>query len=440
VSSANDRKQALLKVVKSATTAMDPEVATKSAIRVTDDTLHLGRSALKLGELGKVRVLAVGKAAVPMARGAIAALSTIIEDTLAITAHASGKQSFRVLTAGHPIPDSDSEKAAKAALHFVTGLGPHDRILLLLSSGAGSLMSLPVDGVDMKSEQKMFELLLRSGAPTSDLHIIRKHLSTIKGGFFLNAIAPASIITLALSDLPSDNVDTVSGGLANFDPSTFANALQIIEKYDLVAETPKPVMTYLRAGVEGKVPETPKPLLGKGAPPFWIIRSPRDLVNAAARACEAIGMATQMPFPLADNPIEEVARRYGSWVVQSRAKLLQRPLVLIGGGEPRVKVTGKGTGGRNQHLALLMARHLEGDKGAIFLGVASDGVDGHDKASGAFVTDATAAKAKDKKLNIDKALEKFDSFSIHDELGTALPGKPTETPVGDLHLICLEPG
>lgn len=420
---------------------MDPESATKSSIKVTDDTLWLGRTAIKLGELGKLRVLAIGKAALPMARGAHAALSTIIEDTLVITPYATtGKQPFKVITGPHPIPDSDSEKAAKAALDFVTGLGPHDRILLLLSGGSGSLLCLPPDGIDMRSKAKMTELLLRSGAPTADINTVRKHLSALKGGFFISAASPANIVTLAISDMPGDSADVISAGLATYDASTFAQALSTIEKYDLIADTPKPIMTYLRAGAEGKVAETPKPMLGRPAPPFWLIRSPRDLINSAARACESIGMATQLPFPLAEGPIEETARRYASWVAQARSKLLQRPLVLIGGGEPRIKVAGKGDGGRCMHLALLMAKHLDGDKGAIFIATSSDGIDGHPKASGAMVTDATAAKAKDKKVNLDKALEKFDSFTAHDELGTLLPGKPTETATGDLHLLCLEPG
>ncbi len=440
MSSVNDRKQALLKVVKSALTAMDPESATKASIRVADDTLHIGRTAMKLGELGKLRVLAIGKAAVPMARGAHAALSTIIEDTLAITSASSGKQPFRVISAGHPVPDSDSEKAARAALEFVSGLGPHDRVILLLSSGVGSLVCLPPDGIDLKSKQKMFELLLKSGAPAPELNTVRKHLSAIKGGFFLSAVSPASVITLVLSDMPNDSIDTISAGLASYDASTFAQALSVIEKHDLIAETPKPVMTYLRAGAEGKVAETPKPLLGRPAPPFWIIRSPRDLMNAAARACESIGMTTQLPFPLADGPVEEVARRYAAWIAQARSRLLQRPLVMIGGGEPRVRVAGKGTGGRCQHLALLMAKHIDGDKGAIFLATASDGIDGYEKSSGALVTDATVAKAKDKRMNPDKYIEKFDSFTFHDELGSNLPGKANETAVGDLHMLCLEPG
>jgi len=345
------------------------------------------------------------------------------------------------MTGGHPMPDSDSEKAAKAAIEFVSGLGPHDKVLLLLSSGVNSLISMPPDGVDLKSKQKMYEILGRTGALPSDLNIVRKHLSAIKGGFFLSAVAPANVITLCISDMPSDSIDTVSAGLATYDASTFAQALSVIEKLDLMGDTPKPVMTYLRAGAEGKVAETPKPLLGRPAPPFWIIRSPRDFMNAASRACESIGMNTQLPFPLADGPIEEVARRYGAWVAQARARLLQKPLVLIGGGEPRVKVTGKGTGGRCEHLALLMARHLDADpNGALFLAVASDGIDGHEGSSGALITDATAAKAKEKKINVDKLVEKFDSFTFHNELGTNLPGKATETAVGDLHMLCLEPG
>jgi glycerate 2-kinase len=228
--------------------------------------------------------------------------------------------------------------------------------------------------------------------------------------------------------------------LASFDASTFTQALSVIEKHDLIASTPKPVMTYLRAGAEGKVAETPKPMLGRASPPFWIIRSPRDLINAASRACSAIGMQTQLPFPLADGPIEEVARRYSAWLAQARSKLIQRPLVMVGGGEPRIKVGGKGDGGRCQHLAMLMAKSLAGDKGATFVAVASDGIDGHEKAAGAIVTETTADKAKDKRINLDKHVEKFDSLAFHSELGTLLPGKPTDTAVGDLHLLCLEPG
>lgn len=441
MASSKDRKEGLMKVVKSAIQAMDPEVSTKANIKITDDNLMLGRTQVKLGELGKLRILAVGKAAVGMARGAHGALSSIVEDTLVIAPNApSGKVPFKVIEGSHPVPDQNSEKAGKAALDFVTGLGPHDRVLVLLSGGASSLVCVPPDGIDLKAKAKMSEMLLRSGASIQEINIVRKHLSSIKGGFLLQAAQPAQMVTLAMSDVPNDTTDVIGSGLTSFDTSTFAQALQVIEKYDLMAETPKPVMTYLRAGAEGKVAETPKPMLGRNASPVHIVKGPRDLVAAAVRACEATGLQTQLPFPLADGPVEEVARRYGAWVSQTRSKLLQRPLVLIGGGEPRVRVTGKGDGGRCQHLALLMARYLDGDKGATFIATATDGIDGHDKASGACVTEATYKKAKDKKLAPEKYVERFDSYNFHDEVGTLLPGKATETNVGDLHLLCLEPG
>lgn len=441
VTSSKDRKENLLKIVRSAIMAMDPEVTTKANIKITEDTLLLGRTSLKLGELGKLRILAIGKASLGMARGAHSALSTIVEDTLVITPQApTGKLPFKVMTGTHPIPDAASEKAGKAALEFVSGLGPHDRVLVLLSGGASSLVCVPPDGIDLKSKAKMGELLLRSGASIQEINIVRKHLSSIKGGFLLQAAMPAQMVTLAMSDVPNDTTDVIGSGLTSFDTTTFAQALQIIEKFDLITETPKGVMTYLRAGAEGKVAETPKPMLGKQASPVHIVKGPRDLVAAAARACEATGLHTQLPFPLADGPVEDIARRYGAWVVQTRAKLLQRPTVLIGGGEPRVKVTGKGEGGRCQHLGLLMSKYIDGDKGATFIAVATDGIDGHEKAAGACVNESTAKKARDKKMVPEKYAERFDSFAFHDELGTVLPGKATETNVGDLHLLCLEPG
>ena len=436
----NDRKQALLKIVKSAIQAMDPESATKGSIRVEGDVVYLAKTPIKLGELGKLRVLAIGKAAIGMARGAHAALSSIIEDTLVVSNVSPRGSGFKIVEGAHPLPDSSSEKAGRAVLEFVSGLGPNDRVLVLLSAGAATMVCSPPDGVDLKSKAKMTELLQRSGAPMNDVNVVRKHLSSIKGGFLLQAAAPAQLITLAISDIPNDYTDAMSAGLTSYDSSTFAQALQIIEKYDLVADTPKPVMTYLRAGAEGKVAETPKPVIGRTAPPVHIIRSPRDLVSAASRACEATGMAPQLPYPLADGPIEEVARRYGMWMHQARSKLLQRPIVLVGAGEPRVTVTGKGIGGRCEHLALLMVKYLDGDKGATFVASATDGIDGHEASSGAAITDQTAKKARDKKLLPEKLAEKFDSYKFHDEMGTSLPGKATETAVGDLHLLCLEPG
>ncbi len=441
MASANDRKQALLKIVKSAIQSMDPEMSTKSAIRIDGDSVILGKTPLKLGELGRLRVLAIGKAAVGMAKGAHAALSTIVEDTLVITNDTGRGSGFKVIEGSHPLPDAASEKAGKAVLEFVGGLGPHDRVLVLLSGGASAMACVPPDGIDLRSKSKMTELLLRSGASIGEINIVRKHLSSLKGGFLLQAASPAQIITLAISDVPNnDNADSIGSGLTSYDSSTFAQALSIIERYDVVADTPRPVMTYLRAGAEGKVAETPKPLIGRAAPPVHVIRSPRDLVNAASRACENTGMTAQLPYPLADGPIDEIARRYGAWVHQTRSKLLQRPVVLVGGGEPRVRVTGKGEGGRCQHLAMLVAKYIDGDKGATFVAAATDGIDCVEKSSGAAVNDQTAKKARDKKISIDKYAERFDSFKFHTELGTMLPGKPTGTNVGDLHLLCLEPG
>lgn len=444
MTTANDRKQLLLKIAKAATQAMAPDVAVKQAIKIEQDNIVLGKTEIPLGRLGRLKVLAIGKAALGMAQGAHEVLSVIIADTLVITHEVPPKKlPYKVIQAAHPLPDERSQAAAAAVLNFVKGSGPDDVLLVLLSGGSSSLLCAPVSGVDLKSKAKMTDLLLRSGAAIPEINVVRKHLSSIKGGYLLSAVQPAQLVTLAISDVPGDSPEVIGSGLVTCDTSTFAQALQIIEKYDLVADTPKTVMHHLRLGAEGKIPETPKPQLLVRAAPFYIIRQPRDLINAAARACESMGIVTALPFALLQTPVEDVARRYAAWVHQARSRLIQRPIIMIAGGEPSVKVASKvkAEGGRCQHLALLMAKYLEDDKGASFLALATDGADCMEEVAGAYVTEQTAKKAaKDKKLVIDKVAEKYQSYLFHSAMGTLLPGKPTGTNVGDLHLLCLEPG
>lgn|GEM_PF-5356748 len=443
MTSFNERKQILNKILKSVIHSMNPKVALKNAIKLTDQTLLLGKANFKLNDIGKIKVLALGKSAVPMFEGMEEACSLFqhkIVERLVISPFAQKKTPEHIKLSPYPYPDDSAEKLAQDALLFARDLKQEDLLIVLASGGVHGQLSLCPQGIDIKAKAKMLELLSKAGATHLDTNILMKHLSGFEGGTLLGNQSKTQVVILYTTDQSQESADTIAGGLFSPDASTFTQALKIIETYDLVADTPKNVMNHLRAGAEGKIPDTLKPQIGKAGAHAYCIRNPRDMVNVAARACESTGMLPQMPYPIIEYNIEDVARRYTAWIHQARSRLIQRPIILVGGGKPRLKLSGKAQGGRCQHLALLMAKPIAEDKAATFAAMASDGMDGVQDIGGAMLSTQTMQKAKEKKINPDKYIGKFDSYQFHEDLGTHISSKPTEVSLGDLHLLCLEPG
>jgi glycerate-2-kinase len=336
--------------------------------------------------------------------------------------------------ASHPLPDDRSVGLGARALGIAREAAADDVLLVLISGGASSLLAGPADGITLADKRATVQQLLMAGAPIGELNAVRKHLSAIKGGQ-LAAATRARMCALLISDVVGDDPSVIASGPTVADPSTFADALAVLERRGGAAAYPAGVSERLRRGAAGAVAETPKP--GDAVFDRTMTRVIGGLRNAMAAAGEA---ATALGYRvvIVDAPIVGDARGAARDVAAhvGAARRGGTPLCVISGGETTVTVRGTGRGGRNQELALALAPHLNafgGDVAAICAG--TDGVDGPTDAAGAYVDATTLNRAAAAGLDAERFLNNNDSYGFFDRLGNLIRTGPTGTNVGDIQIV-----
>ena len=384
---------------------------------------------------GRTVVIGAGKAAGAMAKA--------VEDNwwgplsgLVITRYEHGTdcRSIEVVEAGHPVPDAAGQQAARRMLGLVSGLTSEDLVLCLISGGGSSLLTLPASGVSLEDKQAVTRALLKSGTPISEINCVRKHLSAIKGGRLALAAAPASVVTLIISDIPGDNPATVASGPTVPDPTTRRDALGILANYAI--DIPEAVRRWL----EDPQSETPKP----GDPGFErvqnrIIATADDALKAAAHAAE---LAKVRPIVLGgaiQGEARDVAREHArlAFKCMRRGDPARPPCVLLSGGETTVTVAGAGRGGRNTEYLLALALEFNGMSGHAALACDTDGIDGTERNAGAIIEADTLARARDNDISPEDALARNDAYRFFHALGDLVTTGPTRTNVNDFRAILL---
>ena len=389
---------------------------------------------------GRLVLLAVGKAAVAMAGAAEARLGTRLSEGLVVTTAPAPSTSeplmSRVRVAGHPVPDKRGLGAAREAEALLDGLGRDDVLLLLLSGGASALLPAPSLGLRLEHKARTTSLLLRAGATIQELNTVRKHLSRLKGGGLARRAAPARVFSLVLSDVVGDDLSTIASGPTVPDPTTFAEALGVLEKRRVLLKVPLPVRRHLEAGARGQAPETPK----SGDPAFrrtvtHVIGGNRRSVRAAAREASRLGLRPVILTTRLEGEAREVALCLVA-ILREGAET-RRPTCLLAGGETTVTVLGEGRGGRNQELAVAAAQPLDGfSVPAVVASLATDGIDGMSDAAGGVADDQSVRRAKALGLPSPGAfLERSDSRSFLGPLGDLILTGPTGTNVVDITVL-----
>jgi glycerate 2-kinase len=341
---------------------------------------------------------------------------------------------------GHPIPDSRSVAAARRALEVASAATADDLVVVLLSGGASALMALPVDGVTLAGKQETVRRLLLGGASIDELNAVRKHLSAIKGGR-LAAASRAAVVTLAVSDVVGDDLSVIGSGPTVPDPSTFADALDVLDRRGGRDVYPREVVTWLERGASGTVSETPKPddaRLERSR--ARIIGGRMTAVDGAAHAARSRGYHVHV---IGDPIVGEAREAARSFAADVRAALesLARPACVIGAGETTVHVKGNGVGGRNQEFALALLPFIA-DLGrsaprVVAGSIVTDGIDGPTDAAGAIVDSTTAGRAVDRRLDPQGFLDNNDSYHFFSVLDDLLRTGPTGTNVGDLQVALI---
>ncbi|QTX32150.1 glycerate kinase [Aminithiophilus ramosus] len=380
---------------------------------------------------GRVVVIAVGKAAWPMAAVARKILGDRVTAGLVVTkeGHGGGELGpWTIVEAGHPLPDRRSEEAAARALDGVSGLGEDDVVLLLLSGGGSALMEKPLPGLSLDDLASLTDRLLRRGADIVEINSLRKRLSAVKAGRLARAAFPAQVLTLALSDVLGDRLDSIASGPAWPDGTTSEEALAVARRYGLELS---PVME------ERLKEETAKALPNVEG---HVIGGVSHLCRAAADEARRRGFSPLLLTTSYDGEARELGRLFGSVareIVRSGHPVAPPCAVLVGG-ESVVHVRGGGRGGRNQECALAAARSLDGMEGVAFLALGSDGTDGPTDAAGGLVDGGTWRRLAAAGLDGRALLDDNDAYRALEAAGDLLRTGPTGTNVNDLALLLVE--
>ncbi|HWP27189.1 MAG TPA: glycerate kinase [Xanthobacteraceae bacterium] len=392
---------------------------------------------------GRLIVLAAGKAAGSMTVAAERHyLDTCRIEPGRMMGHAVSRHGYgratRVVTmaeAGHPIPDAAGIAAAERALALAGQAGRDDLVLVLLSGGASANWIAPAPGVSLQDKQAVTHALLLSGATISEINVVRKHLSRIKGGRLAVKAQPARVVTLAISDVPGDSPTVIGSGPTVGDPSTLEEARAIAEKYRL--ELPQPVARALfDPGNETPKPHDPAFTNTE----FHLVARPRDAFQAAENVVRAAGLECVRLGEHLEGEAEVLAVEHARLARELQAQ--GRRAVILSGGELTVTVRGRGRGGPNQHYALALALALDGTPGIAALAADTDGTDGgagspHDPA-GAFVDETTLARARALGLDPAAFLNDSDSTAFFAQLDDLLMTGPTYTNVNDFRAILVD--
>ncbi len=389
---------------------------------------------------GRLVILAAGKAAGSMTQVAEQRYFELPQERLAglaVTRHGYGRPTQRipVIEAGHPIPDKIGVSAAKRALALADAVDADDLVLVLLSGGASANWIAPVSGLTLEAKQAVTRALLKSGANIAEMNAVRKHLSRIKGGRLAKRAHPAKVVTLAISDVPGDDPAVIGSGPTVPDPTTLADAREVVSRYRL--ELPEAVAHALSDPAN----ETPKPGddIFRGAN-YRIVARPADALRAAAERATAAGYECVMLGDRLQGEAREVAAEHAQLALELRAQ--NRRATILSGGELTVTLRGKGRGGPNQEYALALAIHLNEAAGIAALAADTDGTDGGggrpDDPAGAFVNPTTVKRAREAGLDPAAFLADNDSTGFFNGIGDLFRPGPTFTNVTDFRAIVVD--
>src|SRR5258706_5685994 len=346
--------------------------------------------------------------------------------------HAVPCRHISVIEAAHPVPDAAGTEAAARILELVSGLGPDDLVLCLVSGGGSALLVLPAPGLSLADKRDVTAALLKSGATIGEINTVRKHLSAIKGGRLAAAAAPARLVTLAISDVPGDDPATIASGPTVPDPTTFADARAVLERDRIMP--PEPIARHLSAARD----ESPKPGDARLArAEYAMIARPLGSLQAAATVARAAGVTPLILGDALEGEAREVGRTMAGIAhsVAHHGTPVKPPAVLLSGGETTVTVRGHGRGGRNAEFLLGLGLALDAHPPIHALACDTDGIDGTETNAGALWTPDSVARARALGLDPAKMLDDNDAYSLFAALDDLLVTGPTLTNVNDFRAI-----
>ncbi len=407
-------------------------------VSLSDGVLRVADRSYRLSDYRRALIVGAGKASAPRA----AAVADTIGDAWSVDGnlyvgygHAVPTRWVRIREAGHPMPDRAGVDGTRAIVSLLEDADERDLVVCVISGGGSALLTLPAADLTLDDLRATTDALLRSGATINDFNVVRKHLDDVKGGGLARIAAPAQLVTLVLSDVVGNPLDSIASGPTVPDTSTWADARAVFDRFALWDAVPPPVTARLRSS---ELPETPKP----GDPLFE--RTQTVVVGSNLLACQAAaaeasrhGLRSLVLTTYVEGEAREAARVLAGVLreIDASGHPLPRPCCVVAGGETTVTIRGQGMGGRNQELALAAAFALQGVEDVLLASVGTDGNDGPTDAAGAWVDGSTLVRAGKFGLDAERALRDNDSYTFFDALAQLIKTGPTNTNVNDLYVL-----
>ncbi len=407
------------------------------------------------GLTGKCKVVGAGKASASMAfaleKFALSHWPLVNLSGLVITRYGHDVQNgtisrkINIVEAAHPVPDESGLRATKLMHEEVKELSPGDQLIVLISGGGSSLLTLPVDGIDLEQIQQLTQLLLRCGAPIEEMNIVRKHLSAIQGGNLgrLAARQGATVNAFIISDVTGDDPTDIASGPCAVDPSTFQDALEVLKRYQLT-EDPNisQVLKYFNKGISGQAPETLK-ITDKESKDIHnhVFATPIRSLEAASKYCLELGFNVEILSDKIKGEAKEAGIAHAKIALERSTTNLDKPLAIISGGETTVTMSKdcSGRGGRCAEFLLSLYQETQGLSNLSALAADTDGIDGSENNAGAFFTQDTRKKANELNLEANLFLREHDAYSFFLQTGSLVNTGPTLTNVNDFRIMLINP-
>lgn len=427
-------RELALDCIEAGIEAADPARVLTEGLTRDESRLTIDGTVLDLADFDRVVVIGGGKAGGPMAATLETTLGDVIDDGIVVATEAATYGPIEVVAGDHPVPSDRGVAATERLLSLVDDATADTLVLVAISGGGSALLPAPASDVSLADLQAVTNDLLASGATIHEINAVRKHLSAIKGGQLAARARPATVHALLLSDVVGDDLSVIASGPTVPDPSTYTDALAVLETYDITP--PTAVTDRLDAGTRGEVPETP----GPDDPAFERVSNHllADGGTAARAACD-VGMDAGFTPLLLSTRIRGESREAAlthvavAEEIRASGQPVEPPAVVISAGETTVTISGDGTGGPNQEFALRAAVELT--DGATLAAVDTDGIDGASHAAGAIVDEETVT---DRRTAMAALADNDATPYLQDRTGLLVTGE-TGTNVNDLRVMVVEP-
>lgn len=429
-------------IFKRTLAVIEVESLVRNSLQLDRNKLRVHDSEIEIDQFERVIVVAIGKAALPMARAASDSLGSRITSGIIATSAITGNvpENFQILIGGHPIPNQGSIDAAATTLRLLRESNNETSLVIFLISGGGSAtFEKPInDSITLNDIQAINRLLVGCGAVINEMNIVRRFFSAVKGGRLAEAACKARQISFYISDVNDDDLATVSSGPTLQSSATRADFDRIVAKYDLLDRFPSHISELISSGA---LPDLPQSWASNSRTHHLLLDNRVALGIARKLAEESHDCIVEIADDLIEGDVEEMARLHLARLDSLHATNPGKTVCLLSGGEVICPVRGNGEGGRNQEFVLRAALQL-GERAdqnqqetIAILSAGTDGIDGHSPAAGAVADELTVRRARSLGLDPIAYLERSDSYNFFTHLGDAIMTGPTGNNVRDLRIL-----